>query len=168
NATPTITLISNSGPVCQGSNVNFSVNTTTAGTASYLWTGVNSFNSNIKNSTILNAQPVNSGTYNVTVTNTFTNGAVCSASATTTLAVVPFGTISLSPITTTLCQGSNLNLSSNITVFPSSYSWLGPSTFTSNIANPSIANILPANAGNYSLTVYIPAQLQRLFVVVPL
>ncbi|MGQ0829719.1 MAG: gliding motility-associated C-terminal domain-containing protein [Bacteroidota bacterium] len=53
---------------------------------------------------------------------------------------------------TALCEGSILNLSA--TDLPGhSYFWTGPSGFSSNLVNPSYANITTTNAGIYSLHV---------------
>lgn len=153
SATPTITSLSNSGPVCQGATINFSLSATTAGTASYAWSGPNNFTSNMQNPVIPNAQPINSGNYTVTVINTFTDGLQCQTSSVTAVSIVPMGTITATP-NFTLCQGTGLNLISSAAPAPTSYSWTGPAAFSSTITNPSIAGVMPSNAGNYSLTAY--------------
>lgn len=57
--------------------------------------------------------------------------------------------------TTPICQYLNQNLTS--TYFgngtPVSYSWIGPNGFTSSSQNPTIANVQPANAGTYTVTI---------------
>ncbi len=157
NPTPTISAVANNGPVCQGANINLSVNTSTAGTPSYSWIGPNGYTSALQNPTITNAQPVNSGTYSITVTNSFPGGQQCQASATTTLSIVPSGTIATTP-TFTLCQGATLNLTSNANPAPTSYSWTGPAAFSSALQNPAITNVTAANAGIYTVTpIYGPA-----------
>jgi gliding motility-associated-like protein len=153
SATPTINTISNTGPVCQGAAVNFNANATTAGVASYSWTGPNGFNSNVQNPAIPNSQPINSGTYSLTVTNTFTDGLQCKAFSTTTVGIVPTGTINTTP-TFTLCQGATLNLVSNALPAPTSYSWTGPNLFSSTQQNPVINTVMPASAGAYNVTAY--------------
>ncbi|RYY61804.1 MAG: T9SS type A sorting domain-containing protein [Chitinophagaceae bacterium] len=54
-----------------------------------------------------------------------------------------------------LCPGTPLNLtasaSSNVT-----YSWAGPSSFTSTVNNPTINNVTSANAGSYTVSVRVP------------
>lgn len=54
-----------------------------------------------------------------------------------------------------ICSGNAINLTSSTTggVSPYSYSWSGPSSFTSTIANPIINNSTTANSGSYSLIV---------------
>ncbi len=52
---------------------------------------------------------------------------------------------------TTLCEGTTLQLSS-VTSTAASYSWSGPSGFTSIITNPTRTDLLPSHAGSYILT----------------
>ena len=152
NPTPTITSVSNTGPVCQGASVSLSVTTSVAGTTSYSWFGPNGFNSNLANPTIASPVPNNTGTYSVTVINTFTNGGVCQASGSTNMAIVPVSPVVVTP-NFTLCQGANLNLVAGA-ASATSYSWSGPPAFTTSQQNPSISNLLPASSGNYTATAF--------------
>jgi gliding motility-associated-like protein len=152
NPTPTITSVSNTGPVCQGAPVTLSVNTSSAGTTTFAWLGPIGYNSTTQNPVITSPIPGNTGTYSVTVVNTFTNGGVCQASGSTNMAIVPISTVAVTP-SFTLCQASTLNLISGA-AGAVSYSWTGPSTFTSITQNPSIGNLLPVNSGDYSVTAY--------------
>jgi gliding motility-associated-like protein len=160
NATPTISSVLNNGPVCQGAPVTFSVNTSVAGTTSFAWLGPLGYNSTNQNPQILSPVPTNSGTYSVTVVNTFTNGGSCQTSGSTNLAIVPVSSLVVTP-TFTLCQSANLNLTSNA-VGAASYSWTGPSAFSSTLPNPSIANLMPSNSGNYSVTAYFTSPVTTL------
>lgn len=56
-----------------------------------------------------------------------------------------------------VCQGSILNLyASTTTSYPAlKWSWKGPNSFTSNLQNPAIANMMPTNTGNYIVTASI-------------
>ncbi len=152
NPTPTIVTVSNTGPACQGTPVSLGVNSSVAGVTSYAWTGPQSFISNLQNPTIASPVPGNSGTYSVTVTNTFTNGGVCQAGGTTNMGIVPVAPLVVTP-TFTLCQGANLNLVAGA-AGATSYSWTGPNVFSSVTQNPSIPSVMPANAGNYNVTAY--------------
>jgi len=152
NTSPTINAVTNNGPVCLGTAINFTTNAAIAGITTYSWTGPNGFLSNVQNPSIPNAQPINSGSYTVTVTNTFPGGS-CNATSITTVGIVPTGTVTATP-NFTLCQGSSLNLVSNSNPAPTSYSWTGPGPFNSAQQNPTINNITPANAGVYNVTAY--------------
>jgi len=157
NPTPTISSVTNDGPKCSGTTLNLSVtanpSAVTAGTVGYTWGGPNSFASNIQNPGITNSSTLNTGVYNVTVTNTFTNGGVCTNTGTTSAFIVPISQVSVSPATSTLCQNSNISFNSGA-ASATSYSWTGPSAFTSTITNPSLTNISPLNSGNYTVTAY--------------
>jgi hypothetical protein len=51
------------------------------------------------------------------------------------------------------CIGGNINLTANSTTTMATYLWAGPLNFTSAQQNPSIANIINGNKGNYTVTV---------------
>ena len=53
-----------------------------------------------------------------------------------------------------LCVGATLQLSTP-TVAGATYSWTGPNGFVSSLQNPTIANVTPAAAGLYSVTVAV-------------
>jgi gliding motility-associated-like protein len=132
----------NTGPYCPGNTIQLS----TGAFTSYTWTGPASYNSNIQNATLANAQPTNSGVYTVVVTDA--NG--CTNTANTTVVVNP------SPVpnagsNSPVCLNFPLNLTSN--AGGGTYSWTGPGGFSSNVQNPTIAAATLANAGVYTLTV---------------
>jgi len=157
NPTPTLTP-SNDSPVCQGGTVSFSVPAVPGGTlCTYLWQGPNSYTSAFQNPQITNIQPSGSGVYTVTATNSFSNGGSCSASAMTTVNVIPVNQVTVTP-QFTLCQGAALNLTAINAVPPTSYLWSGPNTFTSNLANPTIPNVGTVHAGNYLVTASFAVQ----------
>ncbi len=64
----------------------------------------------------------------------------------------------ISPVTlltgTNSCEGDELNLTANLSggIPPYLFSWTGPNGFTSNLQNPSVLNITPANSGIYTLS----------------
>ncbi len=137
---PVVTAGSNS-PICQGATINL----TSSGGTSYIWSGPNGFSSSSQNPTIPNAQPVNGGSYSVIVTGS--NG--CSAATSTSVVINLAPTItagSNSPV----CPGSPINLTSS---GGSSYSWTGPGGFTSNLQNPMIVNAQSSHAGSYTVIV---------------
>lgn len=145
NASPVLNAGSNS-PVCQGSAVSLTVNTISGST--YSWTGPNSFASAVQNPSISNAQPIRTGIYTLTVTNSS-----CGSTTTTTSVLVNSSLGSLSATSNTpVCAGNNLNLSiTNRIGF--TFSWNGPNGFTSTNANPVIAGSGTGNAGRYTVVV---------------
>lgn len=147
------TSITNNGPVCQGSPLNFTNNVTGSGNVTYFWSGPNSYTNNTQNISFASAQPSLSGVYNFTVINTFTNnGGSCMATSSSSAAVVPVAQVSVTP-SYTQCQGTTINLNANVNG-ASSYTWNGPNSYTSNLANPSLSNVTPTISGNYSVTAY--------------
>ncbi len=114
SATPTINVLTNNGPICQGATANFSLNATTAGTASFAWSGPNGYTSTVQNPAIANILPTQSGTYSITVSNTFSDNLVCQVSLSTSLTVVPAPTVVISPIIDMCSTG----LPATITVSP--------------------------------------------------
>jgi gliding motility-associated-like protein len=132
-------------PICAGNNLNL---TSAGGGSSYQWSGPNGFTSNQQNPSIANAQPVNSGVYNVTVT--APNGCTASANVNVVVNATPNPVPnSNSPI----CAGNALNL--NVTA-AQSYTWSGPNGFSSNLQNPVINNAQPVNSGNYTIVAAAP------------
>ncbi|MBE2247455.1 MAG: gliding motility-associated C-terminal domain-containing protein [Candidatus Competibacteraceae bacterium] len=118
--------------ICSGQSSTF----TASAASSYLWnTGANSQSISVSVA----------GTYTVTVTGA--NG--CTATATRTLTV----NSNPSPVAFNngpVCVGSNIQLNSGGGV---SYSWTGPSSFSSSTQNPTIPGATLSHAGTYTVTV---------------
>ncbi|MCE3228159.1 MAG: hypothetical protein K0S32_2710 [Bacteroidetes bacterium] len=156
NSTPTITSVTNSGPVCQGTPLSFSAVTGPAnpvgGTAGYSWTGPG-FSSSLQAPTIGSSATSNTGVYTLSVTNTFTNGGSCSSFSSTSAFVVPVAQVVVAPTTATICQNANFSVTANAPAVASSYSWSGPA-FNAGTQNISLTNVSPLNSGNYSVTAY--------------
>jgi gliding motility-associated-like protein len=138
NPTPTVVVGSNS-PVCLNSNINL----TASGGTGYSWSGPNAFTSAVQNPTVTNATAVNAGVYTVTVT-----AAGCTNTGTVNVTVLTPTTSASN--TGPFCVGSTIQLN---TPAATSYTWSGPSGFTSNAQNPTIANATAAMAGTYSVIV---------------
>jgi len=131
--------------ICQNLTANLSANA--LGAVSYSWTGPNSFNSNLIAPTILNIQTNATGIYSASAL--FVLGTVsCSTSNTNQINVVATNPAAVTA-NFTLCQGSNLNLTSNA-VGAVSYSWNGPAVYSSASQNSTLNSVLPAAAGNYT------------------
>ena len=72
---PVVPLATTNGPLCEGSTLQLSANTTTAGIATYSWTGPSGFTSALQYPTIANITMANAGQYTVSVTiNSCTSG----------------------------------------------------------------------------------------------
>jgi gliding motility-associated-like protein len=143
-ATPTVT--SNS-PICSGQALTFTAQTIAS--ATYSWTGPNSFSSTLQNPTIATAGTVASGIYSVVAT---VSG--CSNPTAGTVAV----TVNQTPIaptasgTATLCVGSTITLSATTVAGATSYTWTGPNGFTANTQNTSIPGASTLATGMYSVS----------------
>ncbi|MDO8999719.1 MAG: gliding motility-associated C-terminal domain-containing protein, partial [Bacteroidota bacterium] len=132
--------ISSNAPVCVGSVLTL----TAGGGVTYQWNGPNGFSSVSTNPSITNITMAGSGNYSlIAIVGT------CTASTSQSITVNPL------PLPTAsnngpICNGQTLNLSSAGAV---TYTWSGPSTFTSTKQYPSITTASPANSGIYTVTV---------------
>ncbi|MFN8358088.1 MAG: hypothetical protein U0Y10_26735 [Spirosomataceae bacterium] len=146
-ATTSVTVVSVSvqvtanSQVCTGGTISLSA----SGATTYTWTGPNGFSATGASPTIPNATLVMAGIYSVSGT----GSASCKASATISVAVNSQG--ATASTNSPLCEGGTLNLSAS--AGGSSYSWAGPSNFSSTLQNPSRTNASSALAGVYSVTV---------------
>src|SRR5207247_1776217 len=135
-ATPAPT---NGGPYCEGATIQ--LNTPTVASATYAWTGPNSFTSALQNPTRTNATTADAGTFSVPVTVTG-----CTSAAGTTNVVV-----NASPATPTAtnggpyCEGATIQLTTP-TVASATYAWTGPNGFASALQNPTRTNATTADA----------------------
>ncbi len=132
---------SNNSPICPFETLELSVNAST----SYEWTGPNGFTSNLQNPTIPFAEESAEGTYQVILGDV--NG--CRDTATTEVVIHPKPEASItnnSPV----CEGDEIQINASV---HDSYSWTGPSGFTSADQNISINPATPANGGTYLLIV---------------
>jgi gliding motility-associated-like protein len=136
-----VAIAGNNGPVCPGSNIAL----TSGGGTSYAWSGPNAFVSVAQNPNIAGAGAAQAGLYSVTVT-----ALGCSSTATTNV-VISTPTVTASN-TGSYCAGSTIQLNSTAA---SSYTWTGPSAFSSNAQNPTLANATTLMAGNYNLIVSV-------------
>lgn len=139
NPLPTPTAISNS-PVCLLQPINFTGN----GGTTYTWTGPGGYTSNQQNPIIAVAQNSNAGVYTLSVTNA--NG--CVNFTTTNVVINPLPIIPVTNLTVCMNQPINLTSGGGVT-----YTWTGPSGFTSNLQNPIIASAQATNSGAYTVVV---------------
>lgn len=137
--TPTTSAV-NTGPYCAGQTINL----TTPAATTYTWSGPLGFSSNVQNPAIPNSTTGMSGVYTISAT---TGG--CSSTATTNVIVnaVP------APVagnTGPYCPGNTIQLNVNSA---SSYTWSGPSSFSSNSQNPTQGPATTAMGGVYTVSV---------------
>jgi uncharacterized protein (TIGR02145 family) len=145
NFTASFTIIdqvvaSNTGPYCVGETIQLNSNSATSPN----WSGPVSFSNTNQNPTRPSATEAMSGLY--TLTSTLSNG--CSQNATT---VVSVSTSASATNDGALCVGQTLILASSS---GTSYSWLGPNSFTSSVQNPTVsASATAAMAGTYNVSI---------------
>ncbi|ESU28541.1 hypothetical protein FLJC2902T_19140 [Flavobacterium limnosediminis JC2902] len=99
-ATPAI--ITNNGPICEGTTLNLTAETMTTATT-YSWTGPNGFTSTDQNPTIPSVTPAASGTYSVTITTQSCTPTVLN----TTVTVNPGPTPTFTAVSA-ICSGDTL------------------------------------------------------------
>lgn len=121
NPIPTLSLNPPSASICQGSSAGFTV----SGASTYTWNGA-------IQSSVVNFLPFSTTTYSVGGTNA--NG--CSSNTTVLVTVNPIPTLSLSPLSTTVCAFTNISFTAS---GASSYTW-------SNGALGSILNAAPSTS----------------------
>ncbi len=134
--------------LCEGANLNLTASAAPA--VSYSWSGPGTYTSGLQNPTRAGIVPSDAGNYSVTAL--FTNGSItCTTGAVSNVSVV-----ATSPVTVTvpnnICQNATANLLANAVPAPLSYVWVGPNSFTSNIAAPFISNIQTNGSGIYTTT----------------
>ncbi|NCX76763.1 MAG: hypothetical protein EBX09_06990, partial [Actinobacteria bacterium] len=141
-------------PYCSGSSIVIN-NPFSPGGCSYTWLGPNGYTTSVRNLTLENSTPAQSGTYTM---RTFVPG--CPVSNIEFPVVInPRPTIYNTPtFNTPVCQGSTLTGS----VIPYAgtgvtYVWNGPGGFSTSGGNTfSFPNVTVANAGNYTYYATIP------------
>jgi gliding motility-associated-like protein len=149
NTTPAAPIAGSNSAICSGQTLNLTASNV-VGATSYSWTGPNSFTSSSQNPNIASATTAASGIYTVTA-----SGSGCTSSGATvnvTVNAVPAAPVisSNSPV----CVGQTINLFSN-TVPTATYTWSGPSSFSSALEDPTRANAVSGYAGTYSLFVTV-------------
>lgn len=149
NNTPIFPNPQSNSPICAGQNLNLQASPTNG--ATYLWSGPNGFSSTLQNPTIGGATAAYSGAYVVAVTIPQCNPVTAALNVVINDPPNPPNPVNNGP----LCSGANLQLTS-VTTPGAAYSWSGPGSFSSSIANPEISAVNPSNAGVYSVTVTVP------------
>ncbi|MFN5183495.1 MAG: beta strand repeat-containing protein, partial [Bacteroidota bacterium] len=145
NSIPVTANPTSNGTICSGQNV--LLNSSVISSATYAWTGPGGFTSSIRNPTISSASTSATGTYSLIV-----SVPGCGSTSTETVSVVVNQTPSAPVITgtTSICSGTNLNLSATSTA-GTTFSWTGPNTFSATGSSVSVSSITSVGAGTYSV-----------------
>ena len=133
---------------CQGGVINLTANA--PGATGYSWTGPLAYSSTLQNPVLNNVQPNQAGVYTVTATFSGTGPNTCTTTNTSTVSVVPAGTVLINPIAD-VCHNATINFTG-----PNGgtqYDWTGPAGFSSSLQNPSIANADVIHQGIYNLSI---------------
>lgn len=146
---PTITSISNNGPVCTGTYLSlFAESSLTNST--FQWIGPNGFTSQTQNPAITYTDS-DSGAYSVKVTK---DGCVSEPATTVVMGKIGPG-MATAKSNSPLKEGERLELYADNEKDSVTYIWEGPDGFTSTDANPVIPIATYRNAGMYTLmTIY--------------
>lgn len=138
NAQP---IVSASGStVCENATANLSA----SGGVTYSWSGPGGYSSGSQNPQIINVPFAAAGQYTVLITDINT----CTNTAVTSIIVNPAPVANISGNNPCLNDNINLSATGGLT-----YSWSGPSGYSSNIQNPTISPSTFNNSGNYIVTV---------------
>ncbi|MBA3664081.1 MAG: gliding motility-associated C-terminal domain-containing protein [Bacteroidetes bacterium] len=139
NNNPVPNASANQSSYCTGNSINLFASSA----STYTWSGPTGFTSSAQNPTITNASAINSGTYQLSVTDA--NGCLGSTSISVTVNSNPV--ISASAASTAVCAGNSITLNAS---GGNSYSWTGPNGFNSALQSPSIASST-LSSGTYSV-----------------
>jgi len=149
NPTPAAPVAGSNSPICTGQTLNLTASNV-VGATSYSWTGPNAFASSSQNPSIGSATTSATGIYTVTA-----SGSGCtSVGSTVNITVNPIPAAPIISSNSPVCAGQTINLFSN-TIGSATYSWTGPSGFTSALEDPTRASAVAGFAGIYSLTVSV-------------
>jgi gliding motility-associated-like protein len=138
-------------PVCSGNTLILYSNPDSVG-ETWVWTGPAGFSSTFSDPSRVTAPTSYSGVY--TVVATF-NGCVDSSSVSVTIDSTPATPVISS--NTPVCEGDTLFLYSNSATPGVTYSWSGPSGFTSTLQNPVMLNAPLTASGTYTVTASLGA-----------
>lgn len=147
NAVPSLTGVSNNGPICAGASLNLTASGPTNVTG-YSWSGPVAITSSTSASaSVPAATTAASGTYTVTVNNG--TGIGCTRSYTTTATVN--ATPAAAPTNNApICVGGTVSLSANPAGTSNAYTWSGIGLSSTTAQNPTAT---PTVTATYSLTV---------------
>lgn len=136
---------SNISPICVGNNIILSA---TGTWVSAQWFGPSGIigGATTTSLSLPNIQTSANGTYSIQLV----DATACTYTATFAVTANPLPVATAGATPNPICSGTTLNLSSS---GGSTYAWSGPAGFTSNLQNPTRANVLVSHSGVYSVTV---------------
>lgn len=143
---PVIVASSNS-PICSGNTLTLT-STPDSVSETWVWSGPGSFSSVLSDPTRPAVAVTDSGTYKVVAT---FHG--CKDSATVHVVVNPTPAIPVAGSNTPVCAGNTLSLTATDATAGVTYSWSGPSAFSSGVQNPSVTGATTAATGIYTVVV---------------
>lgn len=143
-ALPSLTITNSQPSVCVGGSLILS-GTSSPAAISYTWTGPANASSNQSVLTLYPYQSNNAGIYTLQVT----SNQGCINQSTTSVQSFSVPSISLQVNTQPVCSGqpAAMNASGAVT-----YTWIGPSSFTSNLSTISFNQVSNAQSGIYTVT----------------
>lgn len=148
NPLPATPAISSNSPVCEGDSIQLFTPISLG--FSYQWSGPDTFSSTLQNPTLDSVTVINSGVYNLSITDSIT-------SCTSLLASINFmvNPLPQTPVATSnsaLCVGDTMMLYAD-SIPNVSYAWTGPLGFSSTEQNPVAPNSQIPWTGDYILQV---------------
>ncbi|WP_276132451.1 T9SS type A sorting domain-containing protein [Polluticoccus soli] len=146
NQSPAAITAGSNSAICEGGTLSLTTTSGGAG-ATYSWAGPASYTAGVQNPLRVSTTTAHSGDYIVTAT--LNN---CDAKDTVTVLVKPMPAVPTASNNGPLCPGDSLGLAGASTTSGVSYSWIGPSSFSSSLQNPYILNVTSSHSGVYSLT----------------
>jgi len=146
NPAPGAPTAGSNSTVCSGTTL--SLTASTIPSATYAWSGPNSFTSTLKDPTISAVTSVHAGTYSVTAT---VPGCPTSPSGTVVVAVNQTPAAPTAGSNSPVCVGNDISLTAS-TISGATYSWNGPNSFTNTLQNPIIIAAGTIASGTYSVS----------------
>lgn len=132
-------------PLCESSTLAFTT-TVSDSYPTFQWSGPNNFSSNSATPSITNVSNTNAGTY-IVKSDLFG----CLQSDTLSVVVKPLPVNPTASNNSPICAQDSIKLSGNSSSPGVTYTWVGPNSFSSNDANPSIQTATSAKAGIYTI-----------------
>ncbi len=146
NSKPLNVVMASNSPICSGTSLNLTANSTTIG-VTYKWAGPNGFVSSLRNPSIPYSTSTQAGKYVVSV---FNNG--CRVKDSTNVTVIPSAYPLSAGVDISVCEKENQAINITNAVAGAAYLWIGPNGFSSSNANPTIGNIPLSGTGDYIIT----------------